>query len=241
VRQRVFTVVAVRAWAQLLDDQIERMPEFEVVGSAPEGAVALNQLEQIDPPATIVVLDVGTRLALQAASALHQSDATKRLVAVGLDEDPSQAIAWAMVGAAALVGCTASLDELLRTLNEVAVGEAHCSAGVSGALLQAIGGKNGVPRATRNTMPLTGREQEVAWLVASGLTNSEIATRLQIAPGTVKSHVHNVIRKLGVARRAYVARKLPDDNRPPLFTADDPTLSAVGGVATLLPRRAGTV
>jgi DNA-binding CsgD family transcriptional regulator len=90
--------------------------------------------------------------------------------------------------------------------------------GVSTALLRGIGSTNGGSRRTRNATPLTGREEEVASLVAGGFTNKEIAARLHIAPGTVKSHVHNVIRKLGVARRAHVARKLPQDNLLPLVT-----------------------
>ena len=56
---------------------------------------------------------------------------------------------------------------------------------------------------------LTRREREVAALMAAGLTNSEIADRLVIAPGTVKSHVKRVLRKLRASNRAEaVARYL---------------------------------
>jgi DNA-binding NarL/FixJ family response regulator len=224
--RRVFTIVAVKAWAQLLGDRIERMPEFEVVGSAPDGAVALDELRRLDPPAGIIVIDVDTRLALETASVVLRSDATGQLIAVGLDEDPADAVAWAMAGAVGLVDRTASLDELLNTLAEVARGEPHCSAGIAGALLRGISSANDGSR--RNAMPLTGRELEVARLVASGLTNKEIATRLQIAPGTVKSHVHSVIRKLSVARRAHVASKLPQGNLLSMFAAQPNGPAGIG-------------
>lgn len=57
---------------------------------------------------------------------------------------------------------------------------------------------------------LTTREREVAVLLADGLTNKEIASHMQIEPGTVKSHVHNVIRKFGVRRRAQVVARIRD-------------------------------
>jgi DNA-binding CsgD family transcriptional regulator len=53
--------------------------------------------------------------------------------------------------------------------------------------------------------PLTVREFEVARLIAEGLTNSEIALRLDIAPKTVSAHVEHILAKLGAARRAEVA------------------------------------
>jgi DNA-binding NarL/FixJ family response regulator len=214
-RQRVYLVVAVKAWAQLLGDRIERIPEFEVIGSAPDAGVALADLERLDAPAGIVVIDVGTPLALQTAAALLRSDTTQQLVAVALEEDPGHAIAWASTGAIGLVGRTASLDELLHTLTEAAGGEPSCSAAISGALLRGISSVDGRSRNSHSATQLTGRELEVAWLVAGGFTNREIATRLQISHGTAKSHVHSVIRKLGVARRAHVASKLPQSDCVP--------------------------
>ena len=53
--------------------------------------------------------------------------------------------------------------------------------------------------------PLTAREWEVASLVADGLTNAEVAGRLDIAPKTVSAHVEHILAKLGVGRRAEVA------------------------------------
>lgn len=214
MRQRVF-IVAVRLWAQLLEHQIERLGAFEVVGSVAEGATDFAELERICTPGCIVVIDATTRLALQTATALNRSHPSTRIVAVGLDGDPGQAIAWATAGAVGLVESSASYDELLNALSDVSDGEAHCSAGISGALLRGIGLGKGERRSRVGSRwhetgsPLSSREQEVAWLVAGGFTNKEIAERLHISPGTVKSHVHNVIHKLGVVRRGHIAVTLP--------------------------------
>src|SRR5204863_3744245 len=53
--------------------------------------------------------------------------------------------------------------------------------------------------------PLTVREFEVARLIAEGLTNAEIADRLDIAPKTASAHVEHILAKLGVTRRAEIA------------------------------------
>jgi DNA-binding NarL/FixJ family response regulator len=219
VRQRVLLVAALSVWTQLLEDQVERLTNFEVVGSAPDGAAMLVEFERIQPPADIVVVDVSTRLALQTASALRRSHPTTKLIALGLDEDPGQAIAWAAAGAVGLLGRTASRDELLSALTDVARNEAYCSAAISGALLRGVGGNSGGVRPSGSGAPLTRREEEVARLVAGGFTNKEIAARLQVSPGTVKSHVHNIIRKLGVVRRAHVAGNLPQQATLPVLTA----------------------
>jgi DNA-binding CsgD family transcriptional regulator len=63
--------------------------------------------------------------------------------------------------------------------------------------------------------PLTGREQEVARLVADGATNREIATTLFLSPKTVERHVSNALRKLGARNRAELASRMRDGTAPP--------------------------
>lgn len=211
VREKVFVIVAVAACAELLRNQLERGDDFEVVGIAVDGDAALRQIELIDPPPDIVLLDVGAHLALETARTLRGRETAIRLIAIGLDEDPAQVLSWAVVGATGLVARTASLNELLSTLAGVARGEASCSSGVSGALLRGVGSSNTGTLRRRPSGGLTHRQWEVARLVGAGFTNKEIAAHLQIEPGTVKSHVHSVIRTLGVSRRAQVAPKLRRD------------------------------
>lgn len=99
-------------------------------------------------------------------------------------------------------------------MTAVARGEAPCSPGVTGALLRGVGDSNSGMLNLTQSGRLTDREREVARLVADGFTNKEIAAHLRIEPGTVKSHVHSLIRKLGVSRRAQVAAKLRPDGLP---------------------------
>jgi LuxR family maltose regulon positive regulatory protein len=81
-----------------------------------------------------------------------------------------------------------------------------------GRILAAFGGKNQAAPATPGLVePLSERELEVLRLVAAGLSNRQIASRLAISPSTAKSHVHNICGKLGASNRAHaltLAREL---------------------------------
>ena len=203
----LFLIVATEVCAELLRDWIDLTDKFEVVGIATDGQSGLRQMERLEQSPDIVVLEVGAPLALETARALRARNGTIRVAALGLDEAPSTALAWAAVGANALIGRSAPLEELLVTLHGVAEGDAPCSGGVAAALLRGVAG---LGETNRQEAPLclTAREREVALLLADGLTNREMARRMHIELGTVKSHVHSVIGKLGVARRAQVAARI---------------------------------
>jgi DNA-binding CsgD family transcriptional regulator len=55
---------------------------------------------------------------------------------------------------------------------------------------------------------LTRREREIAALIGEGLSNKEIAIDLRIGPSTVKNHIHNILEKLNVRRRAAIVHQL---------------------------------
>ena len=75
--------------------------------------------------------------------------------------------------------------------------------------------------------PLTVREFEVARLIAEGLTNGEIADRLEIAPKTASSHVEHILAKLGVTRRAEIASWVMTVARPPAPRSSDRTVATL--------------
>ena len=65
--------------------------------------------------------------------------------------------------------------------------------------------------AARTRPALTAREEEIASLIAAGLSNKEIARRLKICLPTIKSHVHNILGKLELERRGQVSRWLREN------------------------------
>jgi two-component system nitrate/nitrite response regulator NarL len=208
-RHAVFLIADIRLAAELLGERLVQSGTFEVVGIDTDGRSGYEAIAHSRPAPEILVLDAGARDALEVTERLRSDDRRVRVVAFGLDEVPAQAMTWAASGAMALIGRSASPDELLSILEVVAEGKVSSSTRVTEALLSGVRGLVRPDLENPSTV-LTSREREVAVLLADGLTNKEIASHMQIEPGTVKSHVHNVIRKFGVRRRAQVVARIRD-------------------------------
>ena len=168
-----------------------------------DGDLALKQIEAMSPPVDIALVDITARRALAMAQRVRRDRSPLRVVALGLEGNPGEALTWAMAGA---VGPSHTMpsEELVRAPPEPPRRGAVLAGGDLGAAARR---RHSGGRRSRGEpgMALTAREREVAELIAIGLTNKQIAASLQIEPGTVKSHVHSVIRKLRVSRRAQVA------------------------------------
>ena len=94
--------------------------------------------------------------------------------------------------------------ELVRAVRAVAAGEALLSPSVTRRLIEEYASRADEPRPTRDLDVLTDREREVMALVAAGLSNDEIATRLFVSPATAKTHVSRAMVKLGARDRAQL-------------------------------------
>jgi DNA-binding NarL/FixJ family response regulator len=94
--------------------------------------------------------------------------------------------------------------ELLRAVRAVAAGDALLSPSVTRRLIGEFASRAREPAKAGDLHRLTDREREVMALVAEGLTNDEIATRLYLSPATSKTHVSRAMVKLGARDRAQL-------------------------------------
>jgi DNA-binding NarL/FixJ family response regulator len=106
-------------------------------------------------------------------------------------------------GVSGYVGEPADAGEIADAVDTVVGGQPYLPPPVSGALVQQLqsGGRVLVERRDGETVKLTRREWEVLVLLRQGRTTAEIAQRLVVAHVTVRSHVHAVLRKLGLTNR----------------------------------------
>ncbi|MEU5850914.1 response regulator transcription factor [Saccharopolyspora shandongensis] len=128
-----------------------------------------------------------------------------RIIALGVSEQESDIIAYAELGAAGYLTRDHSISELVRTIESVANGELRCSPRVAAALRRRVVELSAELQPSPNSGVLSRRESEVAVLLEQGLSNQEISRQLCIALATVKNHVHNILDKLGLQRRAEAA------------------------------------
>ena len=192
----------VRAGFRLI---LESQPDLTVVAEAADGLEALRAADQHRPD--VVLMDI-------RMPGLDGIEATRRLVdalpgsrvlvltTFDLDEHVYDALA---AGASGFLLKDVTRDELVAAVRVIASGEALLAPSVTRRLLaDFVRSRPAPPAAPRaGDAGLTAREQETLELLARGLSNAEIAARLVVSENTVKTHVGNVLMKLGLRDRVH--------------------------------------
>lgn len=131
-----------------------------------------------------------------------------KLVALGLPEQKQEIIRAGRAGFAGYVSRDATIDALCLSLCDIAAGRLVMPPEIAGSLLQALFRHEQSPAAPDSELSLTRRESEVLALLGQGLSNKEIGNELCLSVATVKHHVHHVLEKLKLPRRAHAMRKV---------------------------------
>jgi two-component system, NarL family, response regulator DevR len=188
---------------------LEREQDMQVVAEASTAAEALTMMEHVRPRIVLLDLKLSTSsdsegLELCAELAANHPDVGVLVLTTFLDE---QLVLQAVrAGARGYVVKDVDMSELIRAIRDVSRGESAFDARSAAAVVR---GLNAPPPA--ETTHLTTREREVLGLLAHGMSNRGIGERLYISETTAKFHVGNILRKLGVSRRAeavYEASKM---------------------------------
>jgi len=160
--------------------------------------------------ADLVLIDVTHGIDLYDTRAIAAQWPEVALVALGLTEQRQDVIRCGRAGFAGYVAREASLDALSKALRDVIQGKLACPAEISGGLLRALFRAEHPIDEAALEQALTRREGDVLRLIGEGLSNKEIARELILSVATVKHHVHNVLDKLHLPRRAQAMRRVRD-------------------------------
>jgi DNA-binding NarL/FixJ family response regulator len=178
---------------------LEATGEMEVVGEASDGREAVAATRALKPD--VVLMDVRMPN-LDGIEAIRQLPNYRVLVLTtfGLDEYIVEAL---RAGASGFITKDVPADELVRAVRVVAAGDALLTPAVTRQLLDRVARRLPAPVAggPERLGELTEREREVLELLARGMSNAEIADALIVGEATVKTHVSNVLMKLGLRDR----------------------------------------
>ena len=158
----------------------------------------------------LVLIDVTQGIDLYDVRSIAAEHGGTSLVALGLTEQRQEVIHCGRAGFRGYVSREASVDELARALVDVVQGRLECPAEISGGLLRALFRGDRDAAASAPAEPLTRRESDVLQLIGQGMSNKEIARELVLSVATVKHHVHHVLGKLRLPRRAEAMRRVRD-------------------------------
>jgi DNA-binding NarL/FixJ family response regulator len=160
--------------------------------------------------ADLVLIDVTHGIDLYDVRSIAAQWPDVALVALGLHEQRQEVIRCGRAGFTGYVARDASLDGLCKALCDVVEGRLACPAEISGGLLRALFRADRPPNESALEHALTQREGDVLRLIGEGFSNKEIARELALSVATVKHHVHHVLDKMKLQRRAQAMRRVRD-------------------------------
>ncbi|MGI5336441.1 response regulator [Streptomyces sp. CA-181903] len=185
---------------------LDSQPDMEVVGEAEDGRQAVELAARLRPDVVLADIRMPRPDGLEVTRLLAGPDVPDPLrVVVVTTFDLDEYVHTALRnGACGFLLKRSSPALLVEAVRAAMAGDAMVSPSVTVRLLRQLRAPE-PPRAAPPAEPLTEREAEIARFVAKGLTNAEIGAELFISPGTVKTHLANVQRKLGVRNRVGIA------------------------------------
>jgi DNA-binding NarL/FixJ family response regulator len=199
-------------------------PDIEVVGDAADGEAAVELVIRLKPDVTLMDIRMPLLDGISATRRLVEAQVeTKVLVLTTFDLDEYVFDAL-RAGASGFLLKDATAEELAAAVRVVAAGESLLAPGVTRRVIDAfVRRAPASPRAPvdHRLSSLTPRELEVLGLIARGLSNLDIAERLYVSEGTTKTHVSNLLAKLGLRDRvqavvfAYEAGVVVPGEQPP--------------------------
>jgi two-component system, NarL family, response regulator LiaR len=174
---------------------------IEIVGDAADGAEAVELAERLRPDVVLMDLVMPNLDGVEAMRVLNERVPGTRVIILTSYIDDDRLLPAIRAGAAGYLLKNAEPQELARAIRTAAAGEALIDPSVAARLVERL--SQDEPRDDYES--LTAREREVLELIGRGYSNKRIALDLGIAEKTVKTHVSNLLGKLGVADRTQAA------------------------------------
>jgi NarL family two-component system response regulator LiaR len=177
--------------------------DIEVVGEAKSGVAAVKLVEELVPDVVLMDLIMPGMDGVEATRLVKNISPRTQIVVLTSYHEDEHIFPALQAGALSYVLKDVKMVELAEIVKKAALGEAILHSNVAARVIQEIHGKK------KDTFDLhselTKRELEILKLIASGMSNGEIANHLVISEHTVKGHVSNILSKLHLADRTQAA------------------------------------
>jgi NarL family two-component system response regulator LiaR len=182
---------------------LETITDFHVVGEASSGEEALSLVAELIPDIVLLDLIMPGMDGIETTRRVKLTSPRTQVVVLTSYHEDVHIFPALKAGAISYILKDMKMEKLVDVLHRAVQGEVTLHPRVAARVLQNIRGENGEEQPLFTE--LTDRETDVLKLIASGLTNSQIAEKLVISENTVKGHVSNILSKLHLADRTQVA------------------------------------
>lgn len=173
-------------------------PEMNVVGEAANGSQAVEMAKQLKPDVVLMDLMMPIMDGITATQEIRHKLPDVEVIALTSVLEDASVVGAVRAGAIGYLLKDTQADELCRAIKAAAAGQVQLSPQAAARLVREV-------RAPESPEALTERETDVLRLLATGKANKEIALALHVSETTVKTHVSNILMKLGVSSRTQAA------------------------------------
>ena len=190
---------------EALTAMLDQLPDLRVVAA---GMADPAFIEEAKPDVLLLDVGLGDEDSLRVAATLSKQRPATKIVVMDLVPMSEDIVQFVNAGVSGFVLKDATFDEFVETIRSVAAGGKVLPPRMAESLFSQIArsaANNQGREQVLQDVRMTRREREVIELIGEGLSNKEIAQRLNIAAHTVKSHVRNVMEKLALHTRLQIA------------------------------------
>ncbi|HYP42160.1 MAG TPA: response regulator transcription factor [Chloroflexia bacterium] len=177
--------------------------DIEVVGEAANGREAVEQVKRLKPDVVLMDLVMPQLDGIGATAEIKASSPDVDVIAMTSFIEDEKVFGAMRAGATGYVLKDADPDDVVHAIRSAAAGEVHLDPRVARRLMEELHPSKQKPAPTQEV--LSEREVEVLKLVAKGYSNQAIGEHLIISPKTAKTHVSNILSKLGLSSRTQAA------------------------------------
>jgi two-component system nitrate/nitrite response regulator NarL len=185
---------------------LQRHDEFEVLDEAGDGLEGIKRARSLKPDVVLLDLHMTGISGLEAVKVINEEIPGVRVLMLTVSEDAQDLMEALRAGASGYLLKNIETDALLDAIRRAAEGDSVVSPQMTAKLVQGVrgqGGRAGNPQIERDRF--SPRERDILNGLAQGGSNKEIARALDLAESTVKIHVQNIFKKLGMSSRVQVA------------------------------------
>ncbi|WP_077370055.1 response regulator [Anaerosalibacter sp. Marseille-P3206] len=190
---------------QGLKQILELEEDINVVAQAGDGEEAIEKAQKYNPDIILLDINMPKVNGIETLRRLKDLGINSKIIILTIYDDREYLFETMKIGASGYVLKDSDADSLIKAIEDVNDGKTYIQPSIASALVGEINEKNKKDGDYAKIESLTKREYEVLTLVAEGLNNKEIASKLFISEKTVKNHVSNIFKKIKVNDRIQAA------------------------------------
>jgi DNA-binding NarL/FixJ family response regulator len=180
-------------------------PDIEIVGEATTGRQAVERARVFDPDVILMDLNMPDMNGVEATRAIKVQSPHRVIIGLTVSDAEEDVVEMVAAGASGYVLKDVDPAVLARTIMEAYAGHFQLDEDLTRKVIARLGKAIGIRGRRERQIALSDREEEILRMVCEGRSNRDIASRLGVSEGTVKSHLRTIYRKLNVTSRAEAA------------------------------------